>query len=589
MLLPTLKRPQAGSRDIAKFLGLNRLPGAEENQFRDMENLWGGDYPLLSTRPRRGTAAALTAPQGILTKDALLYVDAGKVIYNGAEVTGLTLTPTGDKQIVSMGAYAVFFPDKKYLNTADLGDYGALEASWAASDTTKVKYELCRADGSAMTAKYIQAADPGAASNGDIWIDTSEKPHRLKQYAADSSAWVTVPTVYCKLTAAGIGAKFKEGDGVELSGAAYTGPEPMKSQVADLNGTKLLYGCGNDYLILVGILDEVYEQTGGVTVKRETPDMDYVTECGNRIWGCKYGLVGGETRNEIYACKLGDFKNWRCYQGISTDSYTASRGADGQFTGAITYQGHPIFFRERSFEIVYPDAGGAHQITTNESIGVQAGSWRSLAIAGSTLLYKSPEGVCAYTGSMPYSVSEALGPVMYRDARAGALGNRYYLSMQDAAGKWTMMVYDLSRGVWHKEDAVKAQGFAACGGDLFFLREGDAPALCCALGTTGTKEGPFHWLAETGLIGLGDYQRKYVTRLSVRGAVEAGTVIEFYVQYDSTGEWVYGGELTGSGMGSFLLPIRPRRCDHARLRLCGKGGARIFSIHETYEKGSDAG
>lgn len=587
MLLPELKRPQAGSRDITEFRGLNRLPGAEENEFRFMKNLWGGDYPLLSTRPRRGTAAQLRTPQGILTKDALLYVDAGKVIYNGKEITGLTLTPTGDKQIVSMGAYAVFFPDKKYLNTADLSDHGSLDASWEAAEEAKIRMELCQADGSAMSAKYVQATEPGSAVNGDIWIDTSETPHRLKKYAADSSAWVGISTVYCKMSATGIGAQFAEGDGVEISGAAYAGPEPVKTQVSGLNGTKLLYGCGADYIVIVGILDEVYEQTGGITIKREAPDMDYVTECGNRIWGCKYGLSGGKTLNEIYACKLGDFKNWRCYQGIATDSYTASRGADGAFTGAITYQGHPIFFRERSFETVYPDAGGAHQIVTNEAIGVQKGSWRSLAIVGSALLYKSPEGVCAYTGSMPQSISAALGETAYRDARAGALGNRYYLSMQDTAGSWHLLCYDLTRGFWHREDATQAAGFAACDGDLYYLDEGDTPRLRCVLGTSGTREDSPEWEAETGRIGIGDWQHKYVTRLSIRGEIEAGAEIKFYIAYDG-GEWQYKCAIAGTGLRSFLLPITPRRCDHARLRFVGTGGAKIFSIHETYEKGSDA-
>ena len=43
---------------------------------------------------------------------------------------------------------------------------------------------------------------------------------------------------------------------------------------------------------------------------------------------------------------------------------------------------------------------------------------------------------------------------------AGALGSRYYLSMKDGAGGWHLLVYDLARGFWHREDATKAEGFA---------------------------------------------------------------------------------------------------------------------------------
>ena len=71
-------------------------------------------------------------------------------------------------------------------------------------------------------------------------------------------------------------------------------------------------------------------------------------ECGNRLWGCKYGLVDGETVNEIYASKLGDFKNWNCFAGLSTDSYAAARGSDGPFTGAADYLGQPRFSSRRT-------------------------------------------------------------------------------------------------------------------------------------------------------------------------------------------------------------------------------------------------
>ena len=67
--------------------------------------------------------------------------------------------------------------------------------------------------------------------------------------------------------------------------------------------------------------------------RRSVPEMDFVIESGNRLWGCKYGVVDGKAVNEIYASKLGDFKNWNCYAGRSTDSYVATRGSDGPFTG----------------------------------------------------------------------------------------------------------------------------------------------------------------------------------------------------------------------------------------------------------------
>ena len=44
---------------------------------------------------------------------------------------------------------------------------------------------------------------------------------------------------------------------------------------------------------------------------------------------------------------------------------------------------------------------------------------------------------------------------------------------------------------------------------------------------------------------------------------------------------------TSCNPGSVALPIRPRRCDHLRLRLTGTGEMRLFSIARVLEKGSD--
>lgn len=585
MKLPYIEETSQSRIVTETFYGYNNHLKIAINEFADMENLSCRDYPMIGTRPKRGTAAALTAPQGMTSKDALLYVDAGKVFYNGAEVTGLTLTPTGEKQIVSMGAYAVFFPDKKYLNTADLSDFGGLDAAWTAEADTKIKYQLCKADGTEQTPKFVQVSEPESAANGDLWIDTSETPHTLKQFAGDSRSWLSVVTVYVKISATGIGAKFKEGDGVEIAGASYPQQGPLKDQIEDLCGTKLLKGCGADYLIVIGLLDQVYEQTGGVSVKREAPDMDYVCECGNRLWGCRYGLVDGKVVNELYASKLGDFKNWRCYNGNSTASWAASCGTDGQFTGTVNYLGNPIFFKETCLHKISISAYGAHQVQSIDGNGVQKGSWRSLAIAGETLYYKGRTGVYAYDGSLPRSVSDKLGDVRYSGAVGGSFGGLYYVAMQSSGG-WSLFSYDPSRGIWCREDALHPVCFAAHGDDLYYL-DADKKVLGTILGTEGTPEGDLHWMAESGVQHYEQPNHKYVTRYQFRLRLPPGSTLRLYLQYDSDGEWHYGGEVTGSGIGSFVLPVKPRRCDHLRFRLAGVGSFKLFSIARVLEQGSD--
>ena len=151
--------------------------------------------------------------------------------------------------------------------------------------------------------------------------------------------------------------------------------------------------------------------------------MDFVVEQGNRLWGCKYGIVDGRPVNEIYASKLGDFRNWNSFAGLSTDSYAASRGSDGAFTGAAACLGGGIFFKEDCMERVYPSATGAHQIVTLRCPGVKKGCHGAAAVVDGTLFYLGLGGVYAFDGSMPGCVSMPLGSVRYQDGAAAGTGS----------------------------------------------------------------------------------------------------------------------------------------------------------------------
>ena len=314
--------------------------------------------------------------------------------------------------------------------------------------------------------------------------------------------------------------------------------------------------------------------------------MDYVVESGNRLWGCKYGIVNGQAVNAIYASKLGDFKNWNCYAGLSTDSYAASRGSDGAFTGAADYLGNPLFFKENCVERVYPSASGAHQIVTVQCPGVKDGSGGSLQVVDGKLYYHSQGGVCVFDGSMPVHVSQALGEMRYHNAVAGALDGSYYLSAADENGAWHLLVLDTRQGLWYREDGVEAVGFAPWGGDLYCLTaEGQLLAM---KGAGENREGPVQWLAETGELGLDAPESRYLVRLSLRLLPEADSTVRAWVSYDEGGSWQPAGSLCGAGrLRACTMHVRPRRCRQLRLRLTGQGGCRIYSLSAVYEKGSD--
>lgn len=585
MQFPTLTEQGQSREMISAFAGYDHNASIAANAFYDMKNMSSDGYPLLQSRKRRGMVRQMEKPQGILAKDAMAWADGGKLYYNGAEITGLTLAD-GEKQMVSMGAYLLIWPDKKYLNTKNLTDFGSMEASYESAGT--VTYLLCGADGTPLS--KVSSSKPEEPEGGDYWIDTSQTPHSLMVWSESSEMWTGVATVYTRIQAMGIGKPFAEGDGVEISGAAYGGDSAVvQAQFESLNGTKIIYAKDEDYIVVVGLIDLTYEQTtGSVTVKRAVPDMDYVCEAQNRIWGCKYGMVDGKAVNELYCCKLGDFRNWRVYAGISTDAWAASVGSDGVWTGAANYLGYPTFFKEHVIHRIAISSSGAHQVTETVGRGVQNGSFRSLCVVNEVLFYKSRAGVCAYDGSFPTAMGEAFGEVRYGSAVGGSFGGKYYLSMKDGAGTWHLFCYDAARGMWHREDNTHAMCFAAMDDDLYYI-DADTKKLMCVMGTQGTPEDAPDWMAESGVIGYEYPDKKYLSRYNIRLQIEDGGELRMYCMYDSDGKWEHAGTVRRKGTGTFTVPVIPRRCDHMKLRLKGKGVVRVFSIAKILELGSDNG
>lgn len=585
MQFPTLTENGQSREMISVFGGYDHNRSIAGNSFFDMKNMSSDGYPLLQSRKSRGMVRQMTEPGGILAKDAMAWVDGGKLYYNGAEITGLTLTE-GEKQLVSMGAYLLIWPDKKYLNTKDITDFGSMEAGFESTGT--VTYSLSMADGGALS--VVSTTKPEEPAGGEYWIDTTQTPHSLMVWSSSSEMWTTVATVYTKIQAVGIGKNFEVGDGVEISGAAYGGDsEVVKAQFDELNGTKVIFAKDDNYIVVIGLIDMTYEQTSGtVKVKRAVPDMDYVCEAQNRIWGCKYGMVEGKAINELYCCKLGDFKNWRVYSGISTDSWAASVGSDGAWTGCANYLGYPTFFKENTIHRIAISSVGAHQVTETAARGVQNGSFRSLCVVNEMLFYKSRTDICAYDGSFPTSMGAALGEELYSSAVGGSVNGKYYVSMKDSSGGWVLFVYDTQKGLWHKEDATHAMMFTKMDDDLYYI-DTDTKRLMCVLGSQGTVEAAPDWMAESGTIGYEYPDKKYLSRYNIRLQIEDGGELRMYCMYDSDGKWEHAGTVRRKGHGTFTVPVIPRRCDHMKLKLEGKGVVRVFSIAKILELGSDVG
>ena len=101
------------------------------------------------------------------------------------------------------------------------------------------------------------------------------------------------------------------------------------------------------------------------------------------------------------------------------------------------------------------------------------------------------------------------------------------------------------------------------------------------------EEAVFDWYVESGNIGYASPDNKYVSRISIRLSMEFGTNVDFYMQYNSSGRWEHIFNMSGKGTRSFTVPVIPKRCDHFRYKIVGRGECKIHSIAKTIEEGSD--
>ena len=581
-LMPILNEGPTQRSVTDTFLGYNHNLKIQDGEFWDTKNLTTQYYPLLASRKKRGLVKHFGYFQGITQLNGkLAYIDNGILYFDDAPtpVTGLS---SGQKQLVTMGAYICIFPDHVYYNTVDETDYGSMTHEYTADDAY-LEFHMCNSEGVIYSDDIIteSAVAPEDPDDGDLWINTDD--NTLSQWSVTKSMWVAITQVFTRIdlpiSAAGERPSdlFREYDGVYIEGLEHEG----------LNGSKILYDVGTDYIVVVGIISSSFTESNvNLLVKTWVPDMDFVVEAQNRLWGCYYGQKDSGVVNEIYACALGDFKNWNRFLGISTDSYVASVGTDGPWTGGECDQnGNPIFFKENWVHRVTVSATGAHRIESFPCRGVQPGSGKSVVLLNGYIYYKGTENVFGLRSVDPETISKQFGDVKYYDAVAGGIEELYYISMRDASNNYSLFVADVGKGIWIREDDLQVLDFVRAHDELYAVSAaGDLYAL---RGTDGSAEEVIDWYAESGILYYEYPDKKYISRFNIRMQMEPGAKLMISIEYDSSGIWQEFPAIFFQGTGTVNVPIRPRRCDHLKIKLAGKGDVKIFSLARILEVSTD--
>lgn len=561
------------------FRGLNLSQGIGDGEWAWMQNMDTREYPAVARRQKRVHVATLNKPNGLCATDRLCFVDGVKFYYNGFYYGDVE---DSEKTLVPMGAKIAIFPDKKLFDTTTFS-FTDMEQKNVSSGTVSVT--LAKGDGTPYGEYTEGDTAPENPENGQLWLDTSGDAPVMKTWSEAQGLWVAEATTYVLVSATGLGQGMKALDGVTVSGLEEDG----------LNGDWILTDAGPDYILFTGILQKALTQAGEVRVERTCPEMDFVVEKDNRLWGCS------SADHEIYCCKLGDPTNWRAYQGVATDSYAVTVGTPGPFTGAAVSGSAVIFFKENCLHRVYGTQPSNFTVYVDNLRGVQQGCHKSAVRVNEYLYYKSVFDVCVYADSEVAGISAALGTESYKNAVAGVCGSRLYLSMEDQEGAWQLLVYDTAAGVWTREDGTHALGFASCLTETFMLRaDGELYALLPGeynkdffmVGSDYTvyaqeeTDEEVSWELRTGEILRELPDHKYIGKIQLYLELDPGARAEVALRRDG-GAWEKVQELSGGDQRRCTLPIYPRRCDRMEIRLTGVGHARLVNWSKYVGYGSE--
>lgn len=599
-----LNRIDADKKQIVEFKGLDMRETISDGEMRDMKNLTSDYYPSLRPRAGRGVldvhfygadGTTEVYPSNVIVHKgnvaALSDTDFwyGYTTVNGVntarripEMNALIATITGfdanSATIVSLNERIYIFPYMIYFNAnsltvTDLNVCGKIGLSFDSSaDTTDT--------GNTLSWTYDSAGLKDSSVLTLFCLTEEQAKTNVRTLTDYIGATLKIRFTWGGAEYINMGALEKVSYiGVSGSSFAFTITFPS-STFANMptNGANPLL---NSTLWKIG--------TTGVT-----PNLDYVVERDNRLWGCC------NEDNTIYASKLGSGMTWDDYSGLTTDSYAVQLTSDGKFTGICKFSTHIIFFKEDKLHKIYGSIPANYTLQTTEAYGVEAGSSKSVASLNGIAYYKSPIGIMAYDGNYPTPISGVFGDNSYTDAVSGICGYKYYVSLKDAGAgddstNYHLFCYDTMNHIWMHEDCSKVLNFFRIAGNTYMIREYkedsideirlvriDSPDPVVF---TDSDETRVEWRALLGPFDERIEDKKVYSTMQMRLKLSLGSTVEVRMRTDG-GDWQKVKTISGDSERSQILPIIPRRCSNFEILLQGRGLASIQSLLRRYREGS---
>ena len=398
-MLPKLPyRENKKTRQTAYFGGLNRTDLAKEGELTDCAGLTAERAPYLSPRYSDRIAHTFGVPHGMTAANGKLYVAAD----------------------------------------TDLWEFDGSVATRVMTGLTETKKQFAFISGALCVFPDKKYYRPSAGESGSL-----ERVETFTGFVLTDGALSRTD---------GVGFGFKVNDGVVLSGSGLAECNRVSAIVSEVDGGTLTFSGA--------AFTPQSSASGEVTVSRLLPDLDFVCEHDNRLWGA--------AGNRVYASWLGDPTNFTAYDTSHAQaSYFADVGTDGPFTGIASCPSYVAFLKENCIHKLYGSKPSNFRLTVSRVTGCEAGSGGSALVVNDNVVYNGADGVYAYNGGEPEYLSQKTGR-LGADAVGVSLGGTYYVAATEGGAR-RLFTYDLRRGIWLCDGEKDVFALAAFEGSVWYL------------------------------------------------------------------------------------------------------------------------
>lgn len=352
-------------------------------------------------------------------------------------------------------------------------------------------------------------------------------------------------------------------------------------QAAELNGYYKLSAVTETYLCVEGGFPVMGTFT--VRIRRVMPDLEGVCALGDRL----YGFAG----HTLYACEVGNPRNWYATRGVSSDAAPFSLVSDegGAFTACMVWQGYLYLFREDGLSRLMGES--IRSLVRLSAPGLPAAQAETLCELDGVLYYCTEDSVYRYGGATATRVDAGL-PEGLRGVCAGTDGRVLYLSATESDGTACLYLYHPEHG-WYRQlsatvshmlprpvELTVGQGRVCVlqqnTGAVWLARSRGTPLTSGFV--SGLTPDPPNALVELGddTSLMPDGGRLLAVHIRAKGT--AGSVMRLFVCYDG-GNWRSLDTITGDGAEHvYHIPILPRPCHWFRFRLAFSGSSTPGSL-----------